>query len=677
MSIDNEDGIGKVKGKVSAYQTVIENKDVESKKQKETSRQKIDKKKSETTKQVKELKEKNKKLQNKIKTNQTDLFDQLLDLYKTTLQTKNKDNKNKDDKKGLSTVQNSQSVAMLGNIFMMAVENTKNKISEILVDEIITTIGCSEEQSYENVVNVDLYVKLKHIDLFKILQVSFDDEYGKYNYERSTTTNGQIPYSMNRELYNRLISPQSFQQQYGQSYIGASSAQLMDIQYVDNYVNPVTNLPEYGDFFKITLLNQVSGKTKVSDFLRDYFMSIDVFSLDSLIQNVLSELFGAIDFAMGKPLEDLTEIAKFIKFMKRIMGICSDPAKKIDISGSGKFSDLDLIDDSFFEISPQELRIIEEKGEKTVNGLVTFEDCDSVNLPLNVQATTQILDDVIKENKAQDKVNLFFNGIDNLTNDPKWGGLLGPDVNINGSVITDLLSKLPMILVKTILSPKVMLGFMIMIKATITSGGSFLDLLFENITEFFKKFKKFVVNFGRKIISIFIAEIFSLLKKNISHLVESILLDIVKETKNKQLSMYSTIIYILMIAGEAFIDYRNCKSIIDELLKLLNLGISKLNLGLPMFALAGAQFLGGVSDTRSLANTIENLQKAGLPTDANADGSPNLMNVAMSSMIKGQNKEQAENGKTEVYIPPLTVFVPPFGAGPGTTKPVKSYGKSY
>ncbi len=671
MSIDNEDGIGKVKDKVSAYQTVVENKSVELKKQKEKSRQKIDKKKSDVAKQIKELKEKNKNLQNKIKENTTGLFDQLLDLYKTTLQSKFK------NKKSLSTNLNSQSFGMLGNIFMMAVENTKNKISEILVDEIITTIGCSEEQSYENMVNIDIYIKLKHVDLFKMLQVSFDDEFGKFNYESETTSNGQIPYSMNRELYTRLTSPQSFQQQYGQAYIGASGAQLMDIQYVDNYVDPLTNLPEYGDFFKVTLLSQANGKTKVSDFLQDYLKSIDVFSLDSLIQNILSELFGAIDFAMDKPLDDLTEIAKFIKFMKRIMGICSDPSKKIDISGSGKFSDLDLIDDSFFDVSPQELREIQEKCERTVNGLVTFEDCDSVNLPLNVQASVQILNDVINENKAQNKVNLFFNGIDDITNDPRWSGLLGPDININTAVISDLLSKLPMILVKTILSPKVMLGFMIMIKATIASGSSFLDLLFEDITEFFKKFKKFVVNFGRKIISIFIEEIFSLIKKNISHLVETILLDIAKEAKNKQLAMYSTIIYILMIIGETIIDYRNCKSVIDELLKLLNLGLSQLNLGLPMFALAGAQFLGGVSDTRSLANTIENLQKAGLPTDANADGSPNLMNMAMNSMIKGQNKEQAENGKTEVYIPPLTVFVPPLGAGPGITKPVKSYGKSY
>ena len=35
------------------------------------------------------------------------------------------------------------------------------------------------------------------------------------------------------------------------------------------------------------------------------------------------------------------------------------------------------------------------------------------------------------------------------------------------------------------------------------------------------------------------------------------------------------------------------------------------------------------------------------------------------------------NGKTEIFIPPLTVIVPPFGAGPGITKMAKGYGKSY
>ena len=96
-----------------------------------------------------------------------------------------------------------------------------------------------------------------------------------------------------------------------------------------------------------------------------------------------------------------------------------------------------------------------------------------------------------------------------------------------------------------------------------------------------------------------------------------------------------------------------------------------------MFALAAANLLGGISDTRAYSNVIELLQKAGIPTDDNGDGTSNLMNELFKSIIKGMNKEQAENGKTEIFIPPLTVIVPPFGAGPGITKVAKGYGKSY
>jgi hypothetical protein len=139
--------------------------------------------------------------------------------------------------------------------------------------------------------------------------------------------------------------------------------------------------------------------------------------------------------------------------------------------------------------------------------------------------------------------------------------------------------------------------------------------------------------------------------------------------------MYSAIVYTLLMIGQSFIDFRNCKSVIYEILKLLNLGISKLNIGLPLFALAGSSLLGGVSDTRAFANVIGRLQQAGLPTGDAPDGGPNLMNMAMMAQIKGANEELFTNGKVETYIPPLTVVVPPFGAGPGTTIPSKGSGK--
>jgi hypothetical protein len=93
--------------------------------------------------------------------------------------------------------------------------------------------------------------------------------------------------------------------------------------------------------------------------------------------------------------------------------------------------------------------------------------------------------------------------------------------------------------------------------------------------------------------------------------------------------------------------------------------------GLPIFALEGARFLSGISNTRALANVIEKLQEAGLPTDDNADGSANLMNLAFFCLIQGMNQEVYENGKTEIAIPPLVV------TPAGFTGPSKGYGKSY
>jgi hypothetical protein len=233
------------------------------------------------------------------------------------------------------------------------------------------------------------------------------------------------------------------------------------------------------------------------------------------------------------------------------------------------------------------------------------------------------------------------------------------------------------VIYRTVLSPKVMLGFLIMVKALNNNLANTLDSAYDDLTNFMKTFRKFNINFIQRIFALFVEELFKIIKRDIKRLVESILLDIVKEAKNKQLQMYSSILYALLIAGEAFIDFRNCKSVIDEILKLLNLGISQLNIGLPTFALAASKLLSGVSDTRALANVIENLQKSGLPTGDLPDGSPNFMNNAFKGIIKGMNQEQAENGKTEIYIPPLTVVVPPFGAGPGITKPSKGHGKSF
>jgi len=592
MGLDLSNDYEKAKSKVSAYQSVVENKKNTVRQKKEKAKTSTDKKKSEVVKQLNELQSGKNEKKNEIKNEIKNQLEQLLDLFKQSLP--------KDGNQSLSTI---------SKFFLEAAEKTKENIKGILVDEIISTIGCSEEQSYEDKLNQPIYIKVNQIDLFKRLKFSPDDENAKYYYENNTTTPGSIPSSTNRQLYERLLNlGQSYQTQYGTGYVGLSGQDLFDIEYVQFY--PSVNPTNFGDFFKVTLKPQLNNATSVSDFLTDYYGSIDVLQFDVLSTEIMNALTGAFDFGLKITEDEMREQKKFDVILKKIMGICTDPTKKIDVGGTAKLSDQDYIDDNFFNVSNQELRTIENSINNTINGVVEFEGCDNIKLPINLSGTKQILDEVISKNGASGKVDRVMESLDELSKDPNWKNKipsLSLDLNLKGALDTSLITQLPKVVFKTILSPKVMLGFLVMVKTMNNQFANQLDTSFDDLQNFMKVFKKFTVNFMQRVTAIFIRELFSIVKKNIKQLVERILGDIVKEAKNKQLLMYSSIVYSLLVP----------------------------------------------------------------------DGSPNMMNMAMMAMIKGQNKEQAENGKTEVYIPPLTVVVPPFGAGPGITKPSKGVGKSY
>jgi hypothetical protein len=140
----------------------------------------------------------------------------------------------------------------------------------------------------------------------------------------------------------------------------------------------------------------------------------------------------------------------------------------------------------------------------------------------------------------------------------------------------------------------------------------------------------------------------------------------------KRGSRQSTIFEQLIIIIAKFIsDWRRCKSVIDEILQLLQLAKPNFGSEIPLPLLAVSSLLDGASATRGFINTIQEMQKKGLPTGNMPDGSPNLMLQALLSQSKGQSKEQAENGKTMVCSGPFTI------TPAGLTVPKTSYGKSF
>jgi hypothetical protein len=647
MAIDVKQGYRDATTKINSYNTTISTQATEKTLKKLSLGDNFELSKSESLKQLNDIGDTQQRLQAEIK-NQ---YEELIDLVKTSLPSK--------------PTSNSNTINFLVKQVLTASQNTKSRISEVVVEESLKVAGCSQEQTFvgndDNSGPNKIYVRLNQIDLFKLLKKDPSEGYNKILYEKEDPVTGMIPFPMDKELYNRLQNEGvSLSDEFGSDYIGASGRQIMDVKYVTEYVQNGTTY--YGDFYEITLRNR-PNLNRVSDFLRDYYKSIDMLNFDGLMVKIMNSLTEFIDISGGLTTSDKEEQSKFEKIIQRILGLCFDSNKEIDVSGTAKLSTLDNLDDSFFEMTTADLRNIENQINNMVLGVTEFEDCGNVKLPVNTQAIFEDINE-IRDLPENEKVDAFIEKIEKLGKDENWKLQLPDGINIDIAIKDGLLKVIPRAVAMTILSPKVLLGLMIILK----SLGSAIINEIEDFATFMKNMKTYLVNMISRIASIFVEELFKLLKKNIRRLVETLMVEIIKESKNAQLKVITGIVYVLLQLASAVVDWRQCKSVVDEILNLLNLAIPGGSRP-PTFALAAAGLLPGGSPTRAQANITENIQKLGLPTGDMPDGSPNLSLPSIFQQIKGSKDEDLENGVVHSWCAPVAV-------GLVVTGPIRCTGKS-
>jgi len=653
MAVDKNQGMKDAANKINSYKTAIQTQATEKALNKLSSMgDNFELSKSEAMKQLNEVGDAKQRIQTEIK-NQ---YEQLIDLVKTSIPSK--------------PSSNSKTIDFLIRQVLTASQNTKSRISEIVVDETLKVAGCSEEQTFLG--NEDsagpnkIYIRVNQIDLFKLLKKDPTEGYNSVLYEKETPVTGMIPFPMDKELYNRLQNEGvSLNQEFGSDYIGASGRQIMDIKYVTQ-----NDLGEFGDYYEITLRNR-PNLNRISDFLRDYYKSIDMLNFDALGPKIMNALNDFIDISGGLSTSDKEEQTKFEMIIQRILGICFDNNREIDVSGTAKMSSLDTIDDSFFEMTPTDLRNIENRVNNMVLGVTEFEDCGNVKLPVDIQSTFNDLVE-IRELPDNQKVEAFIEKIEKSAKNEDWKLQLPDGINIDIAIKDGLLKIIPRAVVTTILSPKVLLGLMVVLKslgaAVGNTVGDFIADKVEDFATFIENFKTYLINLVSRISSIFVEELFKLLKKNIRALVETLMVEIIKESKNAQLKAITGVLYVLLQLASAVIDWRECKSVVDEILNLLNLAIPGGSRP-PTFVLAAAGLLPGSSPTRAATVITENLQSLGYPTGPNADGSDNLMLPFFTQVVKGINQERLENGVVHTWCKPVAV------AGV-VTGPIKCTGKS-
>ena len=633
MAQDTEDGFNDVEKKTTIlkkYKKV--NSDIQDLRKKAGST--LEKKKSKVSTQLSDAKKLKNKYQKEMKTQ----FDKLLDLN------------------FLSLGAGKSSQGYLKKTFTKAIKEITPKLDDILLELMLSAVGCSQDQEF---IPQTIYIRVKSVDLLNTLKEDPATDIGKLLYEKKDIQYNDFPFAMNKELYSRI---QNINQPFsvpsgGQSYEGTSGQELFDISYVESYVDNFQTIQ--GNFFKVDLKNRVTTN-KVSEFLKDYFSTIKLFDETNFFANLMNQLTGAISIKKGDGNADLEDLQKILLIIQRILGLCFDNTKEIDVSGIAKLSENDNVDESFFEFTDIDLRVIDSRVSDIKLGVVEFEECENVKLPVDTESIVTALNNLVfvdgknNSNSIDDASNLT----DVLTKNPDWFPI---QINIDLS----FLKEFPKAMVSTILSPKVVLPLMI----TTKSLGQNLDLQISSFMDFTKNLKSFFIKLASKIGEIFVKILFDIIKKDILSLVQSINLDILRNLNNKKLNIILTLTELLISISKIIKDFRECKSVIDDLLNALKLASKGFNDDIPLPLLISSRLLSGYSSERAFLNVIANFEELGLPTGTMPDGSPNLMLASIKATLDGADKENSSNGKLQVAVLPLSIT--PIGQ----TTPMVCYGK--
>lgn len=611
---------------------------------------------------------------------------------------------------GQTKGQGSETTRYLRTKLLEVATTLEPKAVAILKDESIKALGCSQEQTYKGISPTTLqiqplstipqgpndgflYIPVQSVDFFGNLKNNPTSEVGKVYYEKPEPSTdpsfkpfgGNENFPMNKQLY-QLMEPsnigRSLSQILGKNYQGKSGQNLFDVQYTTT-----NGLGISGNFYRVALIDRLDNSgnvaNKVGEFISDYYSTItinDPVDVGAQIVNLVSQ---AINIKGETGFGELENQNKFTTIVQRIFGLCFDNRREIDVSGVAKVAELDGVDETFFELNEVDLRNIYVQIANIQNGVMEFQDCDNIKLPVDADSLVSQLVEFRDQTAStvDQKVATIENILDSISQNPEWGNI-APNANINLAINNNILKQIPLAVVSNILSPKVLLPIFTLMAITqsastftynqaVTSANTYVNSantiitsgntmqteigregsnIITSGTDFLRKWKTFSIGLISRINEEFLKTLYEILKRDILNLVSLIIRDIERSSRLKQYAIILRLLELTLIISQIINDYRRCKSLLSNILLLLNSinGISRNRIPLPL--LAAAQLLPGFSPERASINFIEKLQQLGIPTGTLPDGSPNLMNLYNLLTNRAIDEERAANEKVEVVL---------------------------
>lgn len=612
---------------------------------------------AQTSTPLSQIQNESKRFQRQVKTQ----LDRLLDLNQLLPENR------------VSGYTNVQTVKLVKKQFTEALTQIQSEIPQIILDEMLKQLGCSQQQTYDiSVFATGIYIPVESIDLMGWLKIKPGTTIGKLFYEgkvrdiftgfttTTTTINPskqQNPFNMNLEMYNRIQNEgQSYSDVYGRDYLGLSNLPLFNFEFVTK-----DSLGIPGNFFKVTLADRdktSTGTTKnlVGQFIQDYFKTIKLVDKRLIFLLALELLFGTLSIQLKSGSGKIKDNLFFERLLNRILGLCFDNRSQIDVSGTAKVAPLDGVNDSFFELTDIDLLQLESKLSDIQLGVVEYQDCTNVKLPLNTEEMLNTLSEMdgIDDNDTAKLSDIFEKVINSTKGNIEW-----PQIDAIGLKIdSEMIKAIPKSLFFAILSPKVLLPFMTMVKALESTIGGYGNSAVDRVNDlesFMKTFKVFNVNVMSRIGAKFVKILRDIIVRDVRKLLQNVTKDLQKSQTTKKYAIISQLLESLILITRLVSDYRKCKEVISDIAAIIQFALRGQRFTLPPFLSDLAAFRTGFNDTRAFLEVIQQFQKYGIPTGPMPDGSPNLYMLAMKGMIEGTEAERNKNSKTVGLLPSLVI----------------------
>lgn len=291
---------------------------------------------------------------------------------------------------------------------------------------------------------------------------------------------------------------------------------ILDVRFDSVNVSPTPN-----NTLTFNANTSYNNKT-LTDLNNDYIDSIDLFDSANLLNKILDDLFGSLSIRLNKTTSQLQKEEQINSIIKNIINADDD----------------DVVDDSFFTFTNEEVAAQEDAARWRSKGIRIIESCKPTPVSINPSTLDFVNAELSSVTSGQAKKDAFGNAITTIGGDVAGNADNKKDsYALELNFIENLIQNIITAIVGFILSPKIISIFLINYK--IVYG---INEQYEDAADFMRQNKNLMKDVTKAVRNAIISVLLNTVLKQISSLVSQTIIEISTEKAKNQLAQILSLV---------------------------------------------------------------------------------------------------------------------------------------